>query len=157
MFKTCLQLVYNLFMTCSWLDHYLFIILFMTCLWLVHDLFMTCSWLVHKLVNDLFMSFLQLVNVLFLICSWLVNDLFTTCSQLVHATHQWTLLQQIELWHYGVRKYLEPTWESWWQCEKNDVDDKGGLKETSSFTKLGNACQNFQSIWWICFKFTRED
>ena len=44
---TCLQLVYDLFVTCSWIVHDLFINLFMACLRLVYNFLTTSSWLVH--------------------------------------------------------------------------------------------------------------
>ena len=66
------QLVCSLFMTSLDLS-WLLLDLFMTCLQLVHNLFMICSWLVYQLVHDLFMTCLQLVHNLFMTYSWLVH------------------------------------------------------------------------------------
>ena len=86
--NTYSQLVYTLFVTCSWVVN----VLFITCSLLFHysfttwsdfvcDLFMSCSWV----VNDLFTTCLCLAHNLFLhnlfkLCLWLVHELFITCS-----------------------------------------------------------------------------
>ena len=84
LFMTCLQIVHNLFVICSWKVYQLVHDLFMTCSWLVNDLLTTCS----RLFHDLFMTFLWLVYNLFTTCSWLIHDmfinLFMTCLWLVY-------------------------------------------------------------------------
>ena len=64
----------ELFMTCSWTVHYLFMIfhdLFMIHIWLTNDMFLT--WLVHDL--DLFMTCSLIVHDLLIACTWLAHDI----------------------------------------------------------------------------------
>ena len=92
LFKTSLQLAYDLFMICSWLVHYLFMTciiicyLFITCSQLVYNLFMTCLyflWLAHYLFMTCIIICSLLVHFLLTNCSWNVHDMSTTCSILV--------------------------------------------------------------------------
>ena len=84
-------LILVLFIYCSWLVHYLFI---------VHDLFMTCACLAHGLIMassyisflNVFMTCSRVIIGLFMTwhgllmaCSWLPYDLILlTCSKIVH-------------------------------------------------------------------------
>ena len=91
LFRTCSQLVHDLFMIGSWLVHHfpitnswlsildLFLIcswLFPSSWWLVHYLCMTFSWLVY----DLSMTYSRLFHDLFILFSRHVHVTFTTCS-----------------------------------------------------------------------------
>ena len=91
---TCSQLFhifFTIFFTaCSWIIH-LFHVSSMTLLELVHNLFISCSWrylllncsqLVHWLVHDLFMTFSCLVQDLFTTFSSFFHNMFMTCSHL---------------------------------------------------------------------------
>ena len=96
MLMTFLQLVYDLFMTGSWLVHWFL----MTCPQVVYDLsifclcldqylFTTCSLLVHELFPNFFSQLIHdlliwalLLHSFFIIDSQLVHDLLKTCKWL---------------------------------------------------------------------------
>ena len=82
---TLLELVHNLFISCSWC--YLLLNCSQLVHWLVHDLFMTCS----RLVQNLFTTFSSFFHNMFMTCSHLFFNCFTTCSGLVHlgTTFSW--------------------------------------------------------------------
>ena len=95
---TCSQLFhifFTIFFTaCSWIIH-LFHVSSMTLLELVHNLFISCSWrylllncsqLVHWLVHDLFMTFSCLVQDLFTTFSSFFHNMFMTCSHLLPSS-----------------------------------------------------------------------
>ena len=95
-------------MTCSQHAHVLLTIcfnLFMTCSYLNHDLLMTCSCLVHNLFSlwsPLFMKNSWLVHEFLM--TWLVNYYFLMISQLVHElfiffmTHPWPAHNFFTIW-----------------------------------------------------------
>ena len=82
--NSSLSLFCNIFITWSWLVHYLF----MSCSWLLNDFFIVYSWLAYDLVvlirslhePDLLITYWWLVQKLFITYSRLVNYLFMTCS-----------------------------------------------------------------------------
>ena len=84
---TLLELVHNLFISCSWL--YLLLNCSQLVHWLVHDLFMTFS----CLVQDLFTTFSSFFHNMLMTCSHLFFNCFTTCSELFHfgTTFSWVV------------------------------------------------------------------
>ena len=75
---TCSYFAHNLFVTFSWLVHYL---MFVTCSWFANYLFMTCSLRFH----DLFTISSLLIHNFFITCSifflQLIQDFYATLTQ----------------------------------------------------------------------------
>jgi len=84
---------HDLYMTCTWLEHYLN----MTWKLLGPDLNMSCTWLAH----DLHVT-----------CTWLAHDLHMTCTWLAHALHMTTKLKPIFARLFD--------WKSWYWRQDNN-------------------------------------
>ena len=98
--STSFYLVYDFFMTSSWLlDNF-----FITCLWLAYDLFTTWS----RLVCNFIMTYLWHVYDLFKTFSWLAYDFLKNCSGQVNCQFRTIALQQTRAFGFWIgRSWLQ--------------------------------------------------